>query len=140
MDCLLHLLIEARPAAEGKRLENEESPSNGGLRRSSRGITIGLNDANRISIRPIPRRAAHQFKCARRALKFVRTRLGRVIRDITRKIEGDAELAARFTPFPAGFTIRSMRPCATGLRRNATSLWPGRTMSDTKLPRPCRCR
>ena len=41
---------------------------------------------------------AHQFKRARRALKFLRTRLGRVIRDITRKIEGDAELAARFTP------------------------------------------
>jgi transposase, IS5 family len=40
---------------------------------------------------------AHQFKRARRALKFLRTRLGRVIRDITRKIEGDAELAARFT-------------------------------------------
>jgi IS5 family transposase len=41
---------------------------------------------------------AHQFKRARRALKFLRTRLGRVIRDITRKIAGDAELAARFTP------------------------------------------
>jgi transposase, IS5 family len=41
---------------------------------------------------------AHQFKRARRALKFLRTRLGRVIRDITRKIEGDAGLAARFTP------------------------------------------
>jgi IS5 family transposase len=41
---------------------------------------------------------AHQFKRARRALKFLRTRLGRVIRDITRKIAGDAALAARFTP------------------------------------------
>lgn len=41
---------------------------------------------------------AHQFKRARRALKFLRTRLGRVIRDITRKIEGDADLAARLTP------------------------------------------
>ena len=41
---------------------------------------------------------AHQFKRARRALKFLRTRLGRVIRDIARKIEGDAGLAARFTP------------------------------------------
>jgi IS5 family transposase len=41
---------------------------------------------------------AHQFKRARRALSSLRTRLGRVIRDITRKIEGDAELAARFTP------------------------------------------
>jgi transposase, IS5 family len=41
---------------------------------------------------------AHQFKRARRTLKFLRTRLGRVIRDITRRIAGDAELAARFTP------------------------------------------
>ena len=41
---------------------------------------------------------AHQFKRARRMLKFLRTRLGRVIRDITRKITDDAELAARFTP------------------------------------------
>src|SRR6202051_2271055 len=39
---------------------------------------------------------AHQFKRARRALKFLRTRLGRVIRDINRKIEGDAELETRF--------------------------------------------
>ena len=39
---------------------------------------------------------AHQFKRARRALKFLRTRLGRVIRDIRRKIEGTLELEARF--------------------------------------------
>jgi len=39
---------------------------------------------------------AHQFKRARRALKFLRTRLGRVIRDIRRKIDGDAALEARF--------------------------------------------
>jgi IS5 family transposase len=39
---------------------------------------------------------AHQFKRMRGALKFLRTRLGRVIRDIRRKIEGDAALQARF--------------------------------------------
>ena len=39
-----------------------------------------------------------------------------------------------------GLTMRRMRPCATGLRRNATSLCPGSIMSDTKLPRPCRWR
>ena len=32
---------------------------------------------------------AHQFKRARRALKFLRVRLGRVIRDIRRKIAGN---------------------------------------------------
>ncbi|MGY0575831.1 IS5 family transposase [Bradyrhizobium sp. RDM12] len=39
---------------------------------------------------------AHQFKRARRELKFLRTRLGRIIRDIRRKIEGDPALEDRF--------------------------------------------
>ncbi len=41
---------------------------------------------------------AHQFKRARRALKFLRTRLGRLIRDIGRQIDGNAELHSRFAP------------------------------------------
>lgn len=41
---------------------------------------------------------AHQFKRARRMLKFLRTRLGRVIRDINRKIDGNAALEERFRP------------------------------------------
>ena len=41
---------------------------------------------------------AHQFKRARRQLKFLRTRLGWIIRDIRRKIDGDAALEARFGP------------------------------------------
>jgi IS5 family transposase len=39
---------------------------------------------------------AHQFKRARRAMKFLRTRLGRVIRDIRRKIDGNEALKVRF--------------------------------------------
>src|SRR5216684_2719125 len=39
---------------------------------------------------------AHQFKRARRQLKFLRTRLGRVVRDIRRKIAGDEGLQERF--------------------------------------------
>ncbi len=39
---------------------------------------------------------AHQFKRARRELRFLRARLGRVIRDIRRRIEGKPELEARF--------------------------------------------
>jgi IS5 family transposase len=39
---------------------------------------------------------AHQFNRARRALKFLRTRLGRVIRDIRRKIDGNPILEDRF--------------------------------------------
>lgn len=39
---------------------------------------------------------AHQFKRMRREMKFLRTRLGRVIRDIRRKIDGRPDLQARF--------------------------------------------
>jgi IS5 family transposase len=39
---------------------------------------------------------AHQFKRARRELKFLRIRLGRVIRDIRRKIAGSDALRERF--------------------------------------------
>jgi IS5 family transposase len=41
---------------------------------------------------------AHQFKRANRALKFLRIRLGRLLRDINRKIDGDRELDAAFAP------------------------------------------
>jgi transposase, IS5 family len=41
---------------------------------------------------------ARQFKRARRHLRFLRTRLGRLIRDIERKIAGDAALKDRFRP------------------------------------------
>ena len=41
---------------------------------------------------------AHQFKRARRELKFLRVRLGRIIRDIRRQIEGDPALEDRFGP------------------------------------------
>ena len=44
---------------------------------------------------------AHQFKRARRELKFLRTRLGRVVRDIRRKIAGNETLAERFGPLLA---------------------------------------
>jgi IS5 family transposase len=39
---------------------------------------------------------ARQFKRAKRALRTLRTYLGRVMRDIGRKIGGDASLRARF--------------------------------------------
>ena len=53
---------------------------------------------------------AHQFKRARRQLKFLRTRLGRIIRDVRRKIEGDAARQDRFGPLlilHCGFAIKS---------------------------------
>ena len=44
---------------------------------------------------------AHQFKRARRALKFLRIRLGRVIRDIRRRIAGNEALEERFADWLA---------------------------------------
>jgi IS5 family transposase len=41
---------------------------------------------------------AHQFKRARRELKFLCVRLGRVIRDIRRKVEGNTAFEDRFGP------------------------------------------
>ncbi len=41
---------------------------------------------------------AHQFKRANRALRKLKTYLGRVIRDIARKIEGDPWLEIEFAP------------------------------------------
>jgi len=48
---------------------------------------------------------AHQFKRARRELKFLRTRLGRVIRDIRRKTAGDPALSERFAEL-LGLAVR----------------------------------
>ena len=72
---------------------------------------VGLARRNRVPLRQsylrLAKRAAimvgrythaHQFKRARRQLKFLRTRLGRIIRDICRKIDGNAVLEAHFGP------------------------------------------
>src|ERR1700740_543990 len=72
---------------------------------------VGFAKRNRVPLRQsylrLAKRAAimvgrythaHQFKRARRQLKFLRTGLGRIIRDIRRKIDGDAALEARFGP------------------------------------------
>src|SRR4029077_6691013 len=52
--------------------------------------------ANRAGIMVGPYIHAHQFKRAQRQLKFLRIRLGRVIRDIRRKIAGNEKLEKRF--------------------------------------------
>src|SRR6202044_1783409 len=59
-----------------------------------------------------PQRYAHakQFKRANRALKTIRTYLGRVIRDIVRKIEGEAELESAFAhPLMLARRVREQR-------------------------------
>lgn len=53
---------------------------------------------------------AKQFKRCHRALRFLRTRLGRLIRDIRRKIAGDDVLAAVFAiPLSKAMQIRRQR-------------------------------
>jgi transposase, IS5 family len=54
---------------------------------------------------------AHQFRRARREIKFLRTRLSRIIRDVRRKIEGDSALEDRFGPLLdlASSSIRFLR-------------------------------
>jgi len=50
---------------------------------------------------------AHQFKRANREIRFLRTRLGRMIRDITRKIEGNPRLKVLFAePLSKALRIR----------------------------------
>jgi len=70
---------------------------------------VGLAQRHEVKLRQSYRRVAkraaimvgrythaHQFKRARRELKFLRTRLGRVVRDIRRKIAGSEVLKERF--------------------------------------------
>jgi len=53
---------------------------------------------------------AKQFNRANRALKTIRTYLGRVIRDIVRKIEGEAELESAFAhPLMLARRVREQR-------------------------------
>ena len=60
---------------------------------------------------------AKQFKRANRALKTIRTYLGRVIRDIVRKIKGDAELESGFAhPFMLARRVREQRQHQRGRR------------------------
>ena len=55
---------------------------------------------------------AHQFKRARRELKFLRTRLGRIIRDIRRQIEAIPRSGTAYGPSP-----RSKNSCRGRGRR-----------------------
>jgi IS5 family transposase len=57
---------------------------------------------------------AKQFKRANRALRSVRTYLGRVSRDIVRKIKRSARLKGIFAqPLSLGGTTRTVRSCTT---------------------------
>ena len=76
---------------------------------------------------------AKQFKRANRALKTIRTYLGRVTRDIVRKIEGDAELESVFAhPLMLGRRVREQRQHQRG--RKACPRAPSR--GSTRCMRP----
>ena len=73
-----------------EKLADLAKRNNVGLRQSYRRV------AKRAAIMVGRYTHAHQFKRARRELKFLRTRLGRVIRDICRRIAGNPKLSERF--------------------------------------------
>jgi IS5 family transposase len=63
---------------------------------------------------------AKQFKRMNREIKFLRTRLGRVIRDIGRKIDGDEELGGVFAvPLIKARQIRSQKQRQRGWKLNS---------------------
>jgi len=71
---------------------------------------------------------AHQFKRARRMLRFLRTRLGRLIRDIGRKIEGDGELEALFIPLLG----LASRRTGTSVARRSMPCMPRRSSASAR--------
>ena len=91
---------------------------------------VGLAKRNRVPLRQsylrLAKRAAimvgrythaHQFKRARRQLKFLRTRLGRIIRDIRRKLEGQPALEEAFAlPLGRAMQIRSQQQRQRGFK------------------------
>jgi len=92
---------------------------------------------------------AKQFKRANRALKTIRTFLGRVIRDIVRKIKGEATLESLFarscwragcassTSISAGGrSIRCTRPKSNASAR-ARPIGPMSSASRSRSPRRC---
>ena len=88
---------------------------------------------------------AHQFKRARRQLKFLRTRLGRVIRDIRRKIAGDPAQQQRFADLLAlalrvrfqDHRQRGQKVMRCTLRRSSASA-RGRPALSTSSAARCR--
>jgi len=89
---------------------------------------------------------AKQFKRYNRNLKFLRTRLGRLIRDIGRKVEGDAALAKRPSPSrsqgPARSAPRNSASAAgssiPGTRRRPSASARARSTSPTSSAARCR--
>jgi len=58
---------------------------------------------------------ALQLKCARRQLKFLHKRLGRVVRDLRRKIEGNPALEDRLGPLlDLAWRVRHQEPRQRG--------------------------
>ena len=73
---------------------------------------------------------AKQFKRANRALKTIRTYLGRVIRDIVRKIKGEAELESAFAhPLMLARRVREQRQHQRGRKG----------LPSGSVPRVSRC-
>ena len=80
---------------------------------------------------------AKQFKRANRALKTIRTYLGRVTRDIVRKIKGDAALESVFAhPLMLALRVREQRQHQRGKKIVLFARARGRTHRQGKSPSP----
>ena len=84
---------------------------------------------------------AKQFKRANRALKTIRTYLGRVIRDIVRKIKGEAELESAFAhPLMLARRVREQRQHQRGTQDLFAARARGRMHRQGQGPSPLRVR
>jgi len=99
-------------------------------------VEVGFGVALRQSYRRLAKRAAmmagryahaKQFKRMNRQIKFLRTRLGRLIRDIRRKIEGDEALQETFA-VPLG------RAGSSAQGKNAAFMGRSKRNSDGDRP------
>ena len=78
---------------------------------------------------------AKQFNRANRALKTIRTYLGRVIRDVVRKIRGEAELESAFAhPLMLARGVREQRQHQRGKNLSTRYTRPRSNASARALP------
>jgi IS5 family transposase len=77
---------------------------------------------------------AHQFKRARRELKFLRTRLGRIIRDIRRKIAGNPALEIALARCSISRCVCAIRSSASAGRRSIRCMRPRSNASAKARP------
>jgi IS5 family transposase len=95
--CCSRLAIRGLSTTSASTAASESCRGQGNHHPSQSGTVVNPNSSPSEIPRPIDNSHAHQFKRAGRALRFLRTRLGRDPRH-HRKIRGQPELITRFAP------------------------------------------